>query len=149
ILTPGDGQVRAMILLMTNPLRSAANSGQLEQAFSQLEFLVAVDCYLNETTRHAHLILPTPTPAEQTNYEFGLYHLSVRNIAKWSQRAVAGGGDSPETWEVMLKLSASLMGIGNQSVKEIDDLIFRQLASNAVKNTSWEGLTYEEVVAKL
>ena len=84
MLTPGDGQVRAMILLMTNPVRSAANSAQLEQAFAGLDFLVAVDFYINETTRHAHLILPTPSPAEQANYEIGLYLLSVRNVAKWS-----------------------------------------------------------------
>src|SRR5262249_61345561 len=69
MLTPGDGQVRAMILLMTNPLRSAANSRALEEAFSKLDFLVAVDFYINETTRHAHVILPTPSPAEQANYE--------------------------------------------------------------------------------
>src|SRR5262249_60424135 len=75
MLTPGDGRVRAMILVMTNPVRSAANSRQLEAAFAGLECLVAVDLYLNETTRHAHVILPTPSPAEQDNYEFGLYHL--------------------------------------------------------------------------
>jgi len=71
MLTPGDGQVRAMILLMTNPVRSAANSAQLEEAFSRLDFLVAIDFYINETTRHAHIILPTPSPAEQANYEIG------------------------------------------------------------------------------
>ena len=89
MLTPGDGQVRAMILLMTNPVRSAANSEQLERAFAGLDFLVAVDFYINETTRHAHLILPTPSPAEQASYEVGLYLLSVRNVAKWSWPAVA------------------------------------------------------------
>ena len=68
ILTPGDGQVRALILLMTNPLRSAANSAQLEAAFSKLDFLVAIDFYINETTRYAHLILPTASSAEQPNY---------------------------------------------------------------------------------
>jgi anaerobic selenocysteine-containing dehydrogenase len=83
MLTPGEGQVRAMILLMTNPLRSAANSRQLEAAFAGLSFLVAVDFYINETTRFAHVILPTSSPAAQPNYEFGLYHLSVRNVAKW------------------------------------------------------------------
>jgi len=84
MLAPGAGQVRAMILLMTNPVRSAANSSQLAEAFAQLEFLVAVDFYINETTRHAHIILPTPSPAEQPGYEAGFYALSVRNVAKWS-----------------------------------------------------------------
>jgi anaerobic selenocysteine-containing dehydrogenase len=146
ILTPGDGQVRAMILLMTNPLRSAANSEQLEAAFARLDFLVAVDFYLNETTRHAHLILPTPSPAEQANYEFGLYHLSVRNVAKWSSPAVPPPPGSPEAWQVLLRLSAIFMGKVDQPEKEIDDLIFQKLASQAVKvNRAWPGLSVEDI----
>ena len=87
MLTEGDGRVRAMFLLMTNPLRSAANSRQLEEAFSRLDFLVAVDFYVNETTRHAHIILPTPAPSEQASYEVGLYLLAVRNVAHRAARA--------------------------------------------------------------
>ena len=144
ILTPGEGQVRAMILVMTNPLRSAANSAQLEAAFSQLDFLVAIDIYINETTRHAHLILPTPTPAEQSNYEFGLYHLSVRNMAKWSSPAVSPPAGVPEAWQVLLKLSAPFLGMGDGSIKDIDDTVFGQLVTEAVKNNgSWADLTEE------
>jgi anaerobic selenocysteine-containing dehydrogenase len=150
ILTPGNGQVRAMILLMTNPLRSAANSGQLETAFLQLDFLVAIDCYINETTRHAHLIFPTPSPAEQPGYEYGLYHLAVRNLTKWSFPAMSPPPGSPEAWEVLVKLSAILMGTAAQSTKEMDDLFFRQLAVALLgKTRSWPGITVEEVVGKL
>jgi anaerobic selenocysteine-containing dehydrogenase len=150
MLTPGEGQVRAMILLMTNPLRSAANSKELETAFSGLDLLVAVDFYLNETTRHADYILPTPSPAEQPNYEFGLYHLSVRNVAKWSWAAVTPPPDSPPAWEVMLQIGAGLMELGGRSTKEIDDIIFAQLAESAVKrNPQWSGLTVEELVSAL
>ncbi len=150
MLTPGDGQVRAMILLMTNPLRSAANSRELEAAFAGLDCLVAIDFYLNETTRHADFILPTPSPAEQPNYEFGLYHLSVRNIAKWSWAAVRASADSPPAWEVMLQLGAGLWGLEGRATKEIDDMIFAQLAQTAVKNNRhWEGLSVQEVVSGL
>jgi anaerobic selenocysteine-containing dehydrogenase len=150
ILTPGDGQVRAMILLMTNPLRSAANSAQLEEAFSNLDFLVAIDFYINETTRHAHLILPTPSPAEQAGYEFGLYQLSVRNVTKWSPICVAPPPDSQESWQVMVRLAAILMGMGGRSLKEIEDLFFNQLAGAIVrKGRRWAGLTVEEMSQKL
>lgn len=150
ILTPGEGQVRAMILLMTNPLRSAANSAQLEAAFSQLDFLVAIDIYINETTRHAHLILPTPTPAEQPNYEFGLYHLSVRNVAKWSSPAVSPPPGAPEAWQVLLKLSAPFMGLVDKPIKDIDDAVFAQLVTEAVKNNgSWPDLIGSEIQEKL
>ena len=87
-----------MILLMTNPLRSAANSAELEAAFAGLDFVVAVDFYLNETTRYAHLILPTPSPAELPSYEYGLYHLSVRNVAKWSWAAIPPSPVAPWHW---------------------------------------------------
>src|SRR5262245_32212217 len=149
MLTPGDGQVRAMILLMTNPLRSAANSTQLEAAFSGLDYLVAVDFYINETTRHAHLILPTPSPAEQPNYEFGLYHLSVRNVAKWSWPAPASAPESPAAWEVLLKLAGIFMVMADRSAAEIDEVVFRQLAAGAAKRDDWPGLTVEEMVGKL
>jgi len=150
MLTAGDGRVRAMILLMTNPLRSAANSRELEAAFRGLECLVAMDFYLNETTRHADFILPTPSPAEQPNYEFGLYHLSVRNVAKWSWTAVAPPADSPPAWEVMLQLGAGLLGFEGRQTKALDDSVFAQLAQTAVKNNRhWEGLSVEEVVSGL
>ena len=150
MLTPGEGQVRAMILLMTNPLRSAANSRQLEAAFSGLEFMVAIDFYLNETTRHADFILPTPSSVEQPNYEFGLYHLSVRNVAKWSFTAVPPPADSRPSWEVMLQIGASLIGMGAQSTREIDDTIFEQMAEGAAKrNRRWTGLTGAEIMASL
>ncbi len=150
ILTPGDGQVRAMILVMTNPLRSAANSRQLEAAFADLDFLVAVDFYINETTRRAHLILPTPSPVEHANYEWGPYHLSVRNVAKWSWSAFPPPPGAPDAWEVLLRLSAIFMGMTGRSLQDIDDVIFRQLAAVAVKsNCPWPGLTEEEIIEKV
>jgi anaerobic selenocysteine-containing dehydrogenase len=150
MLTPGDGRVRAMILLMTNPVRSAANSEQLEEAFSQLDFLVAIDFYINETTRHAHIILPTPSPAEQSNYEIGLYLLSVRNVAKWSWPVVSGAAECPETWQVFSNLGARLMGLAGMPEQAIDDFIFRKFAEGAVDETCpWAGLTVDEVVEKV
>ena len=150
MLTPGDGQVRAMVLLMTNPVRSAANSAELERAFAGLDFLVAVDFYINETTRHAHVILPTPSPAEQSSYEIGLYLLSVRNVAKWSWAAVPPPAGTPETWEVLSALSARLMGLGDLPAKDVDDFVFRHFAEGAVAaDRRWPGLTIDEIVAKV
>ena len=150
MLTPGDGQVRAMILLMTNPVRSAANSTELETAFAQLDFLVAVDFYLNETTRHAHLILPTPSPAELASYELGLYLLSVRNVTKWSSAAVPPPAGTPGTWQVLLALAARLMGFGGMPEQAVDDFVFRAFAQGAVEaHTAWDGLGVDEIVEKV
>jgi anaerobic selenocysteine-containing dehydrogenase len=150
ILTPGEGQVRAMILLMTNPVRSTANSAQLDAAFASLEFLVAVDFYINETTRHAHLILPTPTAAEQSYYELGLYQLAVRNFTKWSPAAVSPPPGTPDAWQVMLKLSGIFMGMADRPLKDVDDAVFTQLAGSLIRrNCPWAGLTFDEVASKL
>ena len=149
ILTPGDGQVRAMILLMTNPLRSAAQSAHLERAFSELDFLVAIDFYINETTRYAHVILPTPSPAEQSGYEVGLYNLSVRNVAKWSWPAVPPAAQLPETWQVLATLSARLMGLGGMPLQAIDDFILRKFAEGSIDSDSaWPSLTVDEIMEK-
>jgi anaerobic selenocysteine-containing dehydrogenase len=156
MLTPGEGQVRAMILLMTNPLRSAANSGQLERAFAGLEYLVAVDLYLNETTQHADLILPTPAPSEQAGYELGLYLLSVRNVAKWSWPVVPPEAGRPESWQVLSAIAARLLGMGHLSEQAVDDFVLRRLATNALERLAerpgggpWPGLAVEEVLAKV
>src|SRR5215831_7084236 len=148
MLTPGEGQIRGMILLMTNPLRSAANSERLEAAFAGLTFLVAVDFYINETTRFAHVILPTASPAAQPNYEFGLYHLSVRNVVKWSS-PVPASGEAPEAWQVLARLSGILMGMPHQSAEEIDDVVFRQFATSALATSAWANLGVDEIVAKV
>jgi anaerobic selenocysteine-containing dehydrogenase len=150
MLTEGDGQVRAMILMMTNPLRSAANSAELEEAFSKLDFLVAIDFYINETTRHAHIILPTPSPPEQSNYEVGLYLLSVRNVAKWSWAVVPTAPGVPQSWEVFSAIGARLMGLGGMPAQAIDDFILRQFAEGAVATQSrWPDLTVDEIAAKV
>jgi anaerobic selenocysteine-containing dehydrogenase len=146
MLTGGEGRVRAMITLMTNPVRSAANSAQLEQAYSGLDFFVAVDFYINETTRHAHVILPTPSPAELPGYEVGLYNLSVRNVAKWSFPAIPVAGDQPETWQVFSAIAARLMGMGEVPPRVVDDFIFEHFAKGVLADgCAWEGLTFEEM----
>ena len=150
MLTPGAGQVRAMILLMTNPLRSAANSAELERAFAGLDFLVAIDFYLNETTRHAHVILPAPAAAEQPGYELGLYLLSVRNVAKWSQPISSPHPDAPETWQVFSEIGARLLGVSHLPRQAVDDLVFRRYADGAVASTTrWPELTVDEICAKV
>jgi anaerobic selenocysteine-containing dehydrogenase len=150
MLTPGEGQVRAMILLMTNPLRSALHSARLEKAFAGLDFLVAIDFYINESTRYADVILPTPSPAELASYELGFYHLSVRNVAKWSRAVVPPPPGAQESWQVLSRLSARLMGLSGGSEKDVDDFIFRRLAEGVVREAArWPGLTVDEIVGEL
>ena len=150
ILTEGEGQVRAMILMMTNAVRSAANSTHLEEAFSSLDFLVAIDFYINETTRHADIILPTPSPAELGGYEVPFYLLSVRNMAKWSTPVAPPQPGTQETWQVLSRIGSRLMGLDALDEQAVDDLVLQQFAQGAIdEDCPWEGLTVEEVTAKV
>ena len=82
--TPGDDRVRALVTVAGNPVCSTPNADRLDAALGQLEFMVSVDLYINETTRHADVILPTTAPLERTNYDMVFHGMSVRNHAKWS-----------------------------------------------------------------
>ncbi len=84
MLTPGAGQVRALITFAGNPVLSTPNGRQLDRALAGLDFMVSVDPYLNETSRHAHLILPPTSPLEHSHYDIALSGFAVRNVAKYS-----------------------------------------------------------------
>ncbi len=84
IATPGAGQVRALVTFAGNPVLSTPNGVQLDAALAQLEFMVSIDLYLNETSRHAHLILPPTSPLERSHYDIALSGFAVRNVAKFA-----------------------------------------------------------------
>ncbi|NJC28042.1 molybdopterin oxidoreductase family protein [Neolewinella antarctica] len=84
IMTPGDGQIRAMIIHAGNPVLSSPNGKQLDGAFADLDFMVCIDVFLNETTRHADLILPPAAFLEVDHYDFVFNHLATSNNAKYS-----------------------------------------------------------------
>ncbi|MGE3767947.1 MAG: molybdopterin-dependent oxidoreductase, partial [Kofleriaceae bacterium] len=84
IETPGDGQVRALVTVASNPVLSAPNGPRLAAAMAALDLVVAVDIYLNETTRHADVILPGLSPLEESHFDVALMQLAVRNVARYS-----------------------------------------------------------------
>lgn len=85
ILTPGKGQIKAMFVAAGNPLLSTPNNQLLTQAFEQLDFMVSIDFYLNETSKHADIILPPPSPLERPHYDLIFNQLAVRNYARYSE----------------------------------------------------------------
>ncbi|MGB0496507.1 MAG: molybdopterin-dependent oxidoreductase, partial [Kangiellaceae bacterium] len=85
ILTPGEGQIKAMFIASGNPLLSTPNNAHLEKAFDQLEFVVSLDFFLNETSRKANIILPPPSALERPHYDLIFNQLAVRNYARYSE----------------------------------------------------------------
>lgn len=127
ILTPGDRQVRALVTVSGNPCLSTPDAGRLSEALGELEFMVSVDVYVNETTRHADVILPGPTPLERPHYDLALYQLAVRNVANWSPPAIHT--DAPQEWQTMLRLIGIVNGMGpDTDVPTLDAAAATQLA---------------------
>lgn len=115
ILTPGEGRVRGLITFAGNPVLSTPNGAHLEQALRSLDFMVAVDPYLNETTRLAHLVLPPTGPLERSHYDIVFNTLSVRNTAKYSPALFEPPGDARHDWQILLELAHRLGRLGGRS----------------------------------
>ena len=108
IETGGPGQIRALVTSAGNPVLSAPNGARLERALAGLDFMVSIDPYLNETTRHAHVILPPTSPLERSHYDVALNAFAVRNVAKYSPPLFARGADQRHDWEIFLELARRL-----------------------------------------
>src|SRR5262245_58803184 len=112
ILTDGPGRIRALVVLGGNPVLSTPNGGQLEKALGTLEYFVAVDPYLNETTRHANVLLPPTTALEREHYDVVFHLLAVRNTAKWSPALFAPAPGARHDWEIFQALTRRLKARG-------------------------------------
>jgi anaerobic selenocysteine-containing dehydrogenase len=108
ISTPGEGQIRSLITIAGNPVLSTPNGAALERALPSLDFMVAVDFYLNETTRHAHVILPPTFVLEREHYDLALNVLAVRNVAKWSPPLFPRAKEARHDWEILGSLTRRL-----------------------------------------
>jgi anaerobic selenocysteine-containing dehydrogenase len=127
IETPGPGQVRALITVASNPVLSSPNGARLARALDSLDFMVSLDIYVNETSRHADVILPGLSPLEDMHYDVAFPQFSWRNHARYSAPVFAAPKDQPAEWETMLKLTAIVQGQGAQTpAREIDDRYFAE-----------------------
>jgi anaerobic selenocysteine-containing dehydrogenase len=133
IETPGEGQIRALVTLAGNPARSTPNSGRLEAALASLDLHVAIDIYVNETTRHADVILPVPSPLQRSHYDLAFYQLSIRNVANYSPAVLEP--DVPDEWVTLLRLAAIAAGQPPPGdVEPFDRLVAGELLRREVAN---------------
>ncbi len=152
IETAGDGQIRALITLAGNPAVSAPNSDRIQQALPTLDFMVSVDIYLNETTRHANVILPPEPELARGHYDVALYNLAVRNVANYSPPVIdLEPGDVPE-WSSLLRLAGVVGGQGAYvDINGFDDLVVSGLVAKAVgrRGSKVEGRDADELMRAL
>ena len=132
--TPGEGQVRALITLAGNPALSTPNSGRLDAALDGLEFMVSLDVYVNETTRHADVILPAPSPLRRGHYDVALYQFAVRNVAHYSPPALPAEPELPDEWVTLLRLTGIAAGLGPAAdVADLDAMVARTVIGRELK----------------
>ena len=105
ILTPGDGQVRALLTVAGNPVLSTPDGARLSEAMEGLDFVAAVDLYVNETTRHADVILPPTSALERDHYDLVFHLLAVRNTARFTPAVLDKPDDARHDWEIFREIT--------------------------------------------
>jgi anaerobic selenocysteine-containing dehydrogenase len=152
IETPGEGQVRGMITVAGNPVLSTPNAGRLDRALASLDFMVSVDIYRNETTRHANVILPGEGTLARARYAMTLYNFAVRNVANYSPPVVdLEPGEMAEA-DILLRLVGILSGEGAAAdPAALDDVVVAGLVHKAVQRegSNVNGRDPDELLAAL
>ena len=138
--------------LAGNPVLSTPNSEQLTKALDELDFMVSIDLYLNETTRHADVILPPPSQLQRGHYDLLLLQFAVRNVANYSPPVLPLDEGQPDEWEIIAKLTAIAQGMGTDVDASVaDDLAIDALVRGAVKgeHSIVAGRDADELLAEL
>ena len=129
IATPGDGQLKALITVAGNPVLSTPGGDKLDEVLPMLEAMISIDLWINETTRHADVILPGLSPLEQPHHDDLILLFAIRSIANYSA-PVFDPGDRPHEWEILIRLTGLCTGTPAEDVDvgAIDDGFFDYLA---------------------
>ncbi|CAN5401284.1 molybdopterin oxidoreductase family protein [soil metagenome] len=105
---PGEGRIRSMVTVAGNPALSTPDGPSLAAAFDDLDFMVSVDLYVNETTRHADVILPPTSALERDQYDLVFHGFAVRNTARWTPAVFEAGADQRHDWQIFAELTARI-----------------------------------------
>ncbi|MEU0948784.1 molybdopterin oxidoreductase family protein [Streptomyces canus] len=126
--------IRALVVVAANPVLSAPDGNRLDKALGSLDFMVSVDPYLNETSRHAHVVLPPPPPSQSPHHDFAFNTLAVRNQVRYTRPAVPlEPGRMAET-EILARLILAATGMHGADPSAVDDLVIGQTLGKAVKD---------------
>jgi len=148
--TPGEGQVRAAITVASNPVRSYPNSERLDRAFAGLDFFLAIDIYVNETTRHADVILPPPSGLCEEQYELTFMSNAVRSFGKYSPPVFPPEGPTEE--DLFARLILILRGQGaDADPATLHDEVVSEALDRLLKDPSSPiaGRDRDEILAEL
>lgn len=120
--TPGEGRIRALVSIAANPVLSAPDGRRLDAALAGLDFMVSVDPYLNETSRHAHVVLPPPPPSQSAHFDFSFNTFAIRNQVRYSPPAVPLEDGRMDECEIQARLVLAVSGMHGTDPVAVDDL---------------------------
>ncbi len=128
----GEHQVHAMITVAGNPVLSVPNGKRIHAAMKNLDFVVAFDFYINETTSQADIIIPSTTQLEHSNYDFMFTSTCVRNFAQYSPQTFAPEPGALEQWQIIVDVTARMHGMTRADLEGLMlDGLIGQLQANA------------------
>lgn len=131
ILAPGS-PIRALVTIASNGARSVPDSGRYEEAARHVEVLVSIDPYLNETTRHADVILPPPSPLERDHHDVFFEQLASHNHTRWTPPVLPLPDGVPSEHDILLELTAVLGGFGDLDRGIVDDVLLSAMVHELV-----------------
>lgn len=130
IVTPGDGRICGLVTLGANPVLAVPGSGPLADALASLECMISFDNYLNETTRHAHVVFPSPSMLQSSHYDIWSWAFSLTSGGHYSPPLLPHEESRPEPWRVLAAVAAAIGGDMNPDLDAIDDAWFSRLAAS-------------------
>ncbi|MGW1727255.1 molybdopterin oxidoreductase family protein [Streptomyces sp. NPDC002306] len=149
--TPEGVPIRALVAVAANPVLSAPDGDRLDKALESLDFMVSVDPYLNETARHADVVLPPPPPAQSPHHDFAFNTLAVRNQVRYTRPAVPlEPGRMAET-EILARLILAATGLHGADPSAVDATVIDQTLGKAVReeHSPVHGRDPRELAARL
>ncbi|MER7110337.1 molybdopterin oxidoreductase family protein [Streptomyces sp. NPDC000229] len=132
IETPGEGRIRALVAIAANPVLSAPDGDRLDRALGGLDFMVSVDPYLNETSRHADVILPPPPPSQSAHFDFAFNGFAVRNQARYTPAPVPLEPGRMDECEIHARLILAATGMHGAEPRAVDDMVIARTLAKAV-----------------
>ncbi|GAA2943781.1 molybdopterin oxidoreductase family protein [Kitasatospora cinereorecta] len=142
IETPGEGRIRALIVVAGNPVLSSPDGDRLDRALDGLDFMVSVDPYLNETARHADVVLPPPPPSQSAHFDFAFNSFAVHDQVRYSRPAVPLEDGRMDESEILARLVLAVGGMHGAPPESVDDLVIDSTLTKAgAPGTLADGLT--------
>ncbi|MFI2355045.1 molybdopterin-dependent oxidoreductase [Streptomyces anulatus] len=121
--TPGEDRIRALLVIAANPVLSAPDGDRLDAALTDgLDFMVSVDPYLNETSRHADVVLPPPPPSQSAHFDFAFNGFAVHNQVRYTRAAVPLEDGRMDESEIHARLVLAVSGLHGAPPSTVDDL---------------------------